>query len=93
LHLNAAQLAGDTLFLRETADVEPCPAELIITIDEKVVRETIILPRGISKGVTEVEFFWADTGIRWGVAVVGACRSNRDGLGWLAARFVLANWC
>jgi len=57
LHLNVAQLAGDTLFLRETADVEPCPAELIITIDQKVVRETIILPRGISKGVTEVDFF------------------------------------
>ncbi|HBJ34477.1 MAG TPA: hypothetical protein DDZ51_06875 [Planctomycetaceae bacterium] len=57
LQLNVAQVADGTLYLRETADAQPCEAELVITIDDKIVRETIILHRGLSKDEKIVPYF------------------------------------
>jgi len=57
LHLDVAQVVDGTLHLRETAGVAPCDAELIITIDGKLVRQPVILHDGIQKGEKTVRYF------------------------------------
>lgn len=57
LELAVSQVTNSLLFLRETADVEVVDdAELVIQIDDRVIREIIVLTSPIRRGDKTVAY-------------------------------------